>query len=241
MGHTHAVSGGVAWLAVATPLSEHVHPLTPAQVAVGAVVAAGAAMLPDLDHHSGTIANAFGPLSQVLCKTVAAMSGGHRKATHSLVGTGVFTALAVAATHDRWAVAALVWLCLGLAVRALWQRPRNRPNGRLDYRDVAGLVHAAVAFAVAYWVTSTVDVGVVPWAVAVGYLAHLIGDCLTPQGCPLFWPVPWRIRIATIDTGKTVEKYLVVPALYVGLAATAYLTYGAWAPTIHTAVQAAAP
>jgi membrane-bound metal-dependent hydrolase YbcI (DUF457 family) len=236
MGHTHSLSAGVAWLAVAAPLSHYGHHLTPATVAVGTVVAAGAGLLPDLDHHSGTIANAFGPISRILCRIVATVSGGHRHATHSLLGAAVFVALAVAATHNVWALTAAVWLCMGLGVRALWRRPKNRPNGRLDWRDVAGLVHAVIAFGVAYRFThSSIDTSVVPWAVAVGYLAHLIGDSMTESGVNWAWPSRRRYRIASIDTGKSVEKWVIVPGLYAGLAATVYLTYGTWGPALlHT-------
>jgi membrane-bound metal-dependent hydrolase YbcI (DUF457 family) len=236
MGPTHSLSSAVAWLAVATPLSHYGHHLTPATVAVGTVVAAGAGLLPDLDHHSGTIANAFGFFTRVLCRVVAFISGGHRHATHSLLGTGVFVALAVAATHNVWALTTTVWLCMGLGVRALWHRPRNRPNGKLDWRDVAGLVHAVVAFGAAYWVThSGTDLSVIPWAVAVGYLAHLLGDSMTEQGVNWLWPSPRRYRIASIDTGKSVEKRVVIPGLYVALAAIVYTTHSTWVPALlHT-------
>jgi membrane-bound metal-dependent hydrolase YbcI (DUF457 family) len=226
MGHTHVLSGAVAFLAVAGPLSEHVLPLGPAAVAVGTLVAAGAAMLPDLDHHNGTIANAFGPISRLLCRLVAALSGGHRHGTHSLIGAAVFTGLALYAGRDRWAFTVALWLCMGLAVRGLWRRPKNRPNGRFDYRDIAGLVHAAVAFLAAYQIAhSSIDLTVVPWAIAIGYLTHLTGDSLTEQGVPWLGPAPHRYRIASIDTGKAVETWVVVPALYAGLIATAFLTY----------------
>ncbi|MCW2901733.1 MAG: rane-bound metal-dependent hydrolase [Streptosporangiaceae bacterium] len=235
MGATHSLSGAAAFLAVAAPLSQHVHPLTPATVAVGTVVSAGAAMWPDMDHHNGTIANTFGPISRVLCRVVAAVSGGHRHATHSLVGTAVFVALAIAAAHDRWALTAVLWLCMGLAVRALWKRPKNRPDGKFGYKDVAGVVHAVVAAVIAYWlVHSSVDMSVVPWAVAIGYVAHLLGDSLTERGIPLMWPSPWRFRLATIDTGKGVEKWVVNPVVVV---VALFATYGTWGPALLNTIR----
>lgn len=71
MGHAHALSGVTAWLAVsaATPLSV---PLTgatePVPLLVGAAVASGAALLPDLDHHSATATRALPPFTTVISK-----------------------------------------------------------------------------------------------------------------------------------------------------------------------------
>src|SRR3954471_2883080 len=84
MGHTHALAGATTWLAAVPLLAEHGMRMTPAEVVAGSVVCAGAGMLPDLDHHDGSIANAFGPVTRILCRGVAAVSGGHRHATHSL-------------------------------------------------------------------------------------------------------------------------------------------------------------
>jgi len=237
MGHTHATSAVVAWLGVAPFVSAHAHHLTPMSIAAGTLVAGGAGMLPDLDHHSGTIANTFGPLTKGLCRFVAAISGGHRWITHSLFGAGVFIALAHGATHNFWAVTATIWLCMGLAVRALWGPPRrNEPNGRLDWRDIAGLAHALAAALVAWAIAASgFDVGVLPWAVGVGYLAHLLGDSMTEHGLPVvLWPIRWRLRIATIDTGKSAEK-LVVAGLYVTLCFIVYRTHDLWATALlHT-------
>jgi membrane-bound metal-dependent hydrolase YbcI (DUF457 family) len=238
MGQTHATSAGLAFLAAAFPISHYVHHLTPLTAAVGTIVAAGAGMLPDTDHHSGTIANTFGPLTKALCRFVATISGGHRWVTHSLFGTAVFTGLASWATHNFWATTATVWLCMGLAVRALWGPPRrNKPNGRLDWRDVAGLTHALAAAVVAWAiVASGFDASALPWAVAVGYLAHLLGDSLTEQGLPVvLWPIRWRFRIATINTGGRVEKWVVGSALYAGIATVIVVTHNTWIPALlHT-------
>lgn len=238
MGPTHALSAGVVFLAVASPLSHYVHHLTPMTAAVGTVVAAGAGLLPDLDHPSATPARSFGPLSKGAAWTIGKIGGGHRHGTHSIIGTGVFVALAVAATHNIWALTFTLWLCIGLAVRALWKHPHNRPNGKLDYRDVAGLIHAAIAAFLAYRLArSGMDPVVVPWALGIGYVTHLIGDSMTERGVNWFWPYHRRFRIASIDTGKSVEKWVVVPALYVALGAIAFTTHDKWAHTFLHTVQ----
>lgn len=238
MGATHALSAGVVFIAVAAPLSHNIHHLTPLTAAVGTIVAAGAGLLPDLDHPSATPARAFGPLSSWTAKGIGKLSGGHRKGTHSFIGIGVCAGISVAASLNIWSLAVLLWLSIGLGVRALWKHPKNRPNGRFDYRDIAGIIHAAIAAFIAFQLAhSGIDMAVVPYAMTIGYIVHLIGDSMTEMGVNWLWPYPKRFRIATIDTGKNVEKWVVVPALYVGLVAVIFVTHGKWAPALFDTVN----
>ncbi|HEU5159950.1 MAG TPA: metal-dependent hydrolase [Streptosporangiaceae bacterium] len=218
MGHTHALSGAAAWLA-ATPLLGDsallghfaVH-LSPAQIAAGTVVCAGAAMLPDIDHHDGTIANAFGPLTRVLCRIVGALSGGHRHATHSLV----FAALAglgasLAVMHlPGWAWSIVLFSLIGLGLHGIGIRVPERER-------FSALLNAVIAAALAY-VMRDLDMGFAGCAVALGCLAHVLGDCLTPDGCPLFWPARWRIEVPLIPrTDGALERWVLAPLLTLGV------------------------
>lgn len=233
LGQTHALGAAGVFLAAAFPVSHYVHHLTPLTTAAGTLVAAGAGLLPDLDHPSASPARAFGPISQGAARLVAAVSGGHRHATHSLLGLAICGALTTAAYFNTWTLTAVIWLCMGLGVRALWRRPKNRPNGRLDWRDVAGLVHAGVAFFVAYRLTHAgLDLSVVPFAVVLGYAVHLVGDGATESGVNWWWPDRRRYRWASVDTGKSVERLVVVPALYAGIAAVVFVTHGIWWPAL---------
>src|SRR3954465_3160274 len=97
MGFTHATSGTAAWFAVTAALPAFgpgIAPLEPAGVLAGAMVCAGAALLPDADHHNATIAHSLPPLSNAVCAGVGTLSGGHRQGTHSLIGIAVFTLIA---------------------------------------------------------------------------------------------------------------------------------------------------
>jgi membrane-bound metal-dependent hydrolase YbcI (DUF457 family) len=236
MGNTHSLSAAAVFLAAAFPISHYVHHLTPLTAAVGTIVCAGAGLLPDLDHPQATPARAFGPISQTASHIIARLSGGHRHATHSILGLTICGALAAAAYLNVWTLAATIWLCMGLGVRALWHRPKNRPNGHLDYRDVAGLVHAAVAAYVAYRLTHAgLDLSVVPFAVVVGYFVHLVGDSATESGVNWWYPDRKRYRWASVDTGKAVERWVVVPMLYAGIATVIVVTHGTWIPALlHT-------
>lgn len=235
MARTHALSGAVAALGLAVPLAGTLH-LGPSTIALGAVTAAGAALLPDLDHPSATAARTFGPITRILSKAVAAVSGGHRHATHSLLGIAAITAVAAAATAaGGWPLAALLALCIGLADRALLPRAKPRKDGKLTWGDVAGIVHAAAAAYVGHLLAfSGLAMTVVPWAVGIGAAAHVAGDALTKQGVPWLWPHLRYYRLASIKTGKWVETWVVVPALYAALAVTVYTTRSTWIPALTT-------
>src|SRR6516164_1795694 len=81
LGHDHALSGALAFAAVAPLL-----PVTGTQLAVAAALTAGAEILPDLDEPGSTIARTFGFLTGGFAWIVHQLSGGHRKGTHSLLG-----------------------------------------------------------------------------------------------------------------------------------------------------------
>jgi LexA-binding, inner membrane-associated putative hydrolase len=92
LGRDHALSGALVFAALGPSL--HV---TGSHLAAGVVIAAGAGVLPDLDHPDSSIAQSFGFLTEAFAWVVNRISGGHRHGTHALIGITVFTAGAVAA------------------------------------------------------------------------------------------------------------------------------------------------
>ncbi|WP_043614008.1 metal-dependent hydrolase [Nonomuraea candida] len=230
MGHTHAMTGAIAWLGLAPPLAAlpllnessrfvdtgiMATALSPAELIAGALICAGAAMLPDLDHPSATIAQTFGPVTWALSKFVAWISGGHRGATHSL-------AFAVALGFGaHWLAGAypigrdiMVVLLIGLALRAIGIGiPGNKAGSiMINIGLTAGL----------YAVFMSLDVGYA-WlglAVGLGSFIHVVGDCMTERGCPVLWPLgakfvlPWKIGI---KTGRKFEQKILAPVLSVAI------------------------
>src|SRR5437764_14775030 len=98
MGINHATSGGAVWFAATATLpalSTDLYPLAPMGVLAGALVCAGAALLPDADHHSGTIAHSIPIVGRLAARTVEEASGGHRHGAHTLLAAVVVTFLAV--------------------------------------------------------------------------------------------------------------------------------------------------
>lgn len=189
MGHGHATTGAAAWVALTTTTSGGlgVVPMSTEHVVAGALVTAGAALLPDSDHHSGTIAHSLPPLSNVITRGVGALTGGHRHGTHSLLGVTVAFALAWVLAplrvdvpgHPDFQLGAwlLVLLMVSFAARAL-----RLTRGWLSSWAIAlGAATAAVWFAPdqMWWL---------PMAVGIGCVTHVLGDALTTQGVPLLWP-----------------------------------------------------
>lgn len=221
MGHTHALAGAAAWMGLAPFLAEYGMKMTPGQVAAGAVVCAGAAMLPDLDHHDGTIANTFGPLTRGLCKVVSVGSGGHRHATHSLLFCALMGLGADwLASHYVKAWWVLLFLIIGLGLRGIGIRIPER-----EHFDALlnGVIAAGLTFLMAgmHFAGPGIDVGIkgytIGWAglaVGVGCLTHVITDCMTPEGCPVLWPVQVRLGVPLVPrTDGAVEKWVFTPLL----------------------------
>lgn len=198
MGVQHALGGAAVWLA-ATPALDAAYGLTPGQVAVGTVIAAGAAMVPDLDQHGSTIGRTYGPVTNVLARIIALVSGGHRNGTHSLLGVAAFTGVAwLAVAHGGWLRFVLLWILLGVACRAAGLAIPG-------HRSVTAVLHA-VSMGVVTLIALASGVGLaVPLiaGTALGVVSHLAEDMLTPQGCPLLWPISKaRHGVGLVTTGS---------------------------------------
>lgn len=185
MGRSHALSGVTVWLGV-TPLLG----LGVREIVAGTVVTAGAAMLPDLDHPSSSIAHSWGPLTRALAHVVAWVSGGHRHGTHGFlfIALSWFAGAACGRVGGWWAVVP-VFVAASLAIGVLWH------DRGLRNEAVAG----ALALAVYAGEVQTEWLG---YSLALGSAAHIAGDCLTPEGCPLAWPYLryYGVGLFTTDT-----------------------------------------
>lgn len=221
MGRTHAASGAVAFLVVLPLLSQADLPLTPLTVPVGALAAAGAATMPDLDHPQATVSRSLGPATVGLARLVGWLTGGHRGGTHSLLAV---VALSLGAAGADLAGAP----ARGIALAFLFALATAAVQLRLA-RPVLHTVIclAGAAILVTLSAQDTVAAGVLPWAVGIGAAAHLAGDMLTREGVPLLWPVSrHRFRVASLRTGGTIEHMLVGPGLALVALVLGWQLYG---------------
>ncbi|MGX1748200.1 metal-dependent hydrolase [Glutamicibacter protophormiae] len=197
MGGHHAMSGAAAWLAITTPVSIGSVDLGFGalqmdrwETLAGAIVCAGAALLPDADHHGATIARSLPPISSIFTRIIGKVSGGHRNGTHSILGMAFFILLAWLA--NGWAVqtaalgtvypaaALFAVLLISFAVKSVKFMP---PALCWVIALAAGAFVGMNAPTENQWFLV---------AVAVGVVVHVLGDMLTIGGCNLIWPIKIR-------------------------------------------------
>lgn len=241
MGRSHALSGAVAWLGGCAAAAAWGARPTAGTVVVGAAVAAGAALLPDIDHPGSVVARSMGPVTRLIARGAAAGAaalrqsscgccpdrGGHRAVTHTLVfavAAGAVVSLLCWLGGDL-AAAVVAGLAAALATRGMLRRRTRGTFGAA----VVGLLVGAMATALpgpgGGWWWLGVPLGL-------GCLVHSLGDALTHARVPLLWPIrvhgcrwaalgmwgPLRFR-----TGSVVEVALVVPTLLVAGGFSAWL------------------
>lgn len=235
MGYSHTVSAAAGWLALHQAGLVQT-PDTPTLV-VTTLACAGAGMLPDIDHKNGSIAHSIPPISSIISALVSAVSGGHRKGTHSILGIICFWVVAWGAERLTyhgipWASLFLTGYVGGLALRIL-----GAPGGWLG----------AIALSWLAWKTDSL--ALLPLAIAVGATIHIMGDVLTTRGINPFYPLTlkpvipsklWRksgyMALPLLgDAGSGREKLftslLTIYCLYAGLA------YFGWWSTVLMYIQ----
>jgi membrane-bound metal-dependent hydrolase YbcI (DUF457 family) len=217
LGHSHALSGGVTGIAAGIFL----HMSVP-QTGALAGLTAGMALLPDLDQCGSSPSRSLGFVSEAVAWIFGRISGGHRHATHSVLGIAVFTGLAWLSCHYRydWEGKAGLALLMALSVSAGLEALRI---ARSHAADLIGI-------AVASWeVWFGYGLRLIPLAVLIGCCTHIVGDMLTDSGCMLAFPV-FRHRFHLLPeplafTTGTLPEILIVDPILSG----ALLALAAWA------------
>jgi len=214
LGHSPALSGAVTGLATGTVM----HMSVPHTAALAGFTA-GMALLPDLDKCGSSPARCLGFLSEAIAWIIGKLSGGHRHATHSLVGIAGFTGLAWVSAHfvHDWGGKAGLALLMTLTVA-----------GGLEALHLArGHVADLIGIGVASWeVWYGYGLTLIPLAVLVGCCTHIVGDMLTDSGCMLAFPVSkHRFHLLpeplAFTTGTRPELLIVDPVLTIALIALA--------------------
>jgi membrane-bound metal-dependent hydrolase YbcI (DUF457 family) len=190
--------------------------------ACGAVIAAGGALLCDLDTPTSRLAQSLGPVTRLFARAIGRVFGGHRHGTHSLAFCaliGMLSALAltqdqvvrlgagVTPTVGQLAALAIAYVACALSVALL--------TGLRGVR--AGVLAAGL---VALGASTPAPAGLVSAALTIGCASHLLADLLTPEGIAPLWPISQhRISLRLITrTGDHRETLVVLTVALVTLA-----------------------
>lgn len=193
MGINHATTGAAAWIAVTatSPIfTSGIYPLDPVGVLVGSVVCAGAALLPDADHHNGTIANSVPVVGAVVTSAIGEAAGGHRHGLHSILGiagviVGSFLLDYIQVTTEWFGTLPMGAGLATVGLIAFAARALKLTRGGWIMPWILGLIVAA--FIVFF---APENLNWLPLAITLGYIVHLIGDSWTVGGIQWFWP--WK-------------------------------------------------
>ena len=200
---------GISWLPETLPIGAQLIDFgasTDAVVLSGAVMMAGASLLPDADHHNATLAHSLPPVSKWFAGFVETVSGGHRHGTHAILGIIAFTIAAyllglVTFTVDSeigpvhlgevniGAGLITVILC-ALAFKALKFMPDSARKAPWAAAIPFGVFSMFVFPSEAHWLALVVGLGC---------LIHILGDFITTEGVNWFWPT-------TVKPPKLVKK-----------------------------------
>lgn len=216
MGVSHATSGAAAGLLAAQLAPAALGVADTKQVFAFAVMGAGYALLPDLDHPDSLATRRFSAISGLACGVVRPLSRvafrltatcrddpgrhEHRGLTHTglaAVGLGVGANLAVV----HWgaaAVWAIVFVGMALAVKGIDRLIPGPPSlfagAALTWaalRPLPGEHHApGVPLPWAQAGAGFVGPAWLGSVVTLGMLVHSLGDALTLHGAPVLWPLP---------------------------------------------------
>jgi membrane-bound metal-dependent hydrolase YbcI (DUF457 family) len=198
-GTSHVTTGVVAGFATAPLITT-----SAVDTALWCAAVGGAAMWPDIDHPSATIARTFGPVTKALSRLAHRLSGGHRKGTHSLAfaaASGIAAHLAALASPIASSVLLVLFIGLGLRGANAALPRHQRTNVTVHFGVAAGAVLLAQH--------QDLTLGWLGAAVALGSVTHLAGDSLTEAGVPLFRP--WSRRSYGIPL--TEDRPLAEPAI----------------------------
>jgi len=187
-----------------------------------------ASLMPDIDHPGSEMSSVFPFVNKIFP---------HRGITHSIVGVGLFSfGLYFLLGYDKVLSAVLVvsaFIGVQFLGEMLTRQTRQLQNLSLDL-----LSNKQIKFMIR-GITAILDVFLILlvfliWKdrfrieilvlLAFGYFAHLIGDFVTKEGIPVFWPIKKRIGLALFRTGSFVE-------LTIGFflfVANIYLVYTFW-------------
>ncbi len=187
-----------------------------------------AALLPDIDHPNSEISNFFPHFNRLFP---------HRQITHSILGVGVFAGGLYFLLGHSLVLSVLLLVAAFIGVYFLGKL-MNRRIGQLKHLSGGFFSTKQIQLAVRLFEiilnVFLVSLVFLIWKerlrleiltlLVVGYIAHIVGDFVTIEGVPLFFPIRLCQGLRLFRTGGGVESCIGVILLLIN----AYLLHKFW-------------
>jgi membrane-bound metal-dependent hydrolase YbcI (DUF457 family) len=224
MWRSHMVIGASTWLAAQTLAGPLIgSELNSREQACGAVVAAGGALLCDLDTPDSRLAHSLGAVTQLVARVIGRLFGGHRVGTHSLVFCALIAALStVALAQDELVrLPAGVTLSAGQLVALLIAYVSTALTVALLFAVRGARAALITAALVAVAASTQPPPALISAALTIGCASHLLADLPTPEGIAPLWPLfKRRISLGLIKRTGDHRETLLVATVALGTLAT---------------------
>lgn len=218
MGRQHALTGVLAATGTAYAIKADV----PTFVLLCTTLP-GTALLPDIDHPDSTVSNVYGPFTRTIALFLS-----HRKQTHSIPGVLAFCTLVYLASEHAnepayspvwWLSRTVLFLVLTLVYASTLRLFHIK--GWLD-----DFLPIPVCAMITYGESFMISVGASPFPfddlpllVALGMITHILGDWITKQPIPIFWPFSSKgSALKLFKAGGRFEMWIMVPLIVLGSA-----------------------
>lgn len=192
----------------------------------------GSGMVPDIDHHNGTIAHSLpkiGPIGSptaLMCRFIGKISGGHRYGTHSIVGVIIMTALTWLAVQPEVEIYGKD-IPIGAGIIALFLTAftlkvlKIKSENWLYMWGLSILISGAMT-----WFYPSDLAELLPWVVGIGSVVHIAGDMITKSKVPIFYPFTKKrfgvnlLGTVNTESDRTTDRedvVFIVLSIYTGI------------------------
>lgn len=117
-----------------------------------------------------------------------------------------------------WLAASMKMAIAGLFNKRFNSAKRAKSSKRMITINLLSFLFAVIVILIA---PTDIDYYWVAYAYTFGIIIHLLGDLITIQGTPLFWPFKhkgkrwWSYKLIGIRSNGDIEKYVVIPTLVI--------------------------
>jgi len=158
-----------------------------------------AAMLPDIDHNSSK----YGRSRKIIAKTATIIAG------TAAIGVAWYYSAYIVANYTTLLIMALGFVAPVTIVYLLSQtrKAKNLIGFASKHRGITHTLVLPLCMLFAVQFVTELYFQILAYGFIAGYLSHIVADCFTRKGCPIFFPITTKtINLTNIATGSQAEK-----------------------------------